>query len=418
VAEFPLPAPAAAAVAFDMHGGRALVACLNGDIVCLRSGAAAAVLQQEAERQQEADRRPAKRRRVAGVADQAAREPGGPQMVLPPAGAAGSRPEPDAAECAGRASSVHADAVASFAACAAASVASPIFGRPAVDAATGITVCASVAGEVVALSAGEDRKAGSYTWCCVSVSVALRGVPPSDNRRPVVSDCSSAADFERRWTTHSGAPLYAPLSLLQPASSHASAEPHNTGSRARGDSDGSDDMEAGSGTVVLAADQAGRASGLCLRCGRLLWVLNVQCSSSGNNITGGASSGGGSAVVPLRASLVVCRPLLPAGSAATGLPCGGRQEVAWTAGPGAAGVAEAPDSRCVCCSPKAAIASDAAAVSSSATHLPVPAAAAAVPHAAAAMPAETFSTPLAFGGRMVFGCRDDHLYCVSWARHT
>jgi hypothetical protein len=43
----------------------------------------------------------------------------------------------------------------------------------------------------------------------------------------------------------------------------------------------------------------------------------------------------------------------------------------------------------------------------------VPETAAAVPFVAAAMPAETFSTPAAFGGRMVFGCRDDHLYCVA-----
>ena len=30
------------------------------------------------------------------------------------------------------------------------------------------------------------------------------------------------------------------------------------------------------------------------------------------------------------------------------------------------------------------------------------------------LPAESFSAPVAFDGRIVLGCRDDHLYCLTW----
>jgi hypothetical protein len=184
VSEYPLPAPAAAAVAFDAHRGRAAVACLNGDIICLRSGAAAAVLQQQAAPQQAAAR-PVKRRRLADLGEQAARKPAAPQVLLL-AGASGSGPEHDAVACAGGASSIHADAAASFAACAAASLATPVFGRPAVDAATGITVCASVVGEVVALSGGEDCVVQSDARCFVSVLLMQRWGQRSCSTRPEI----------------------------------------------------------------------------------------------------------------------------------------------------------------------------------------------------------------------------------------
>ena len=34
--------------------------------------------------------------------------------------------------------------------------------------------------------------------------------------------------------------------------------------------------------------------------------------------------------------------------------------------------------------------------------------------AGAQLPAESFSAPVVFDGRMVLGCRDDHLYCLTW----
>jgi hypothetical protein len=34
--------------------------------------------------------------------------------------------------------------------------------------------------------------------------------------------------------------------------------------------------------------------------------------------------------------------------------------------------------------------------------------------AGAQLPAEAFSAPVAFDGRVVLGCRDDHLYCLTW----
>lgn len=439
VTELPLPAPAAAAVAFDPQSCRAVVACLSGEVVCLRSGAASAAPQRGAEQWHEADWRPAKRRSVAGLDDHAAHEPAGPKAllpVLPPAGGAGSRPEPDAVGCTGGASSIHVDAAASFTACAAASVTSPVFGCPAVDVTTGSIVCASVAGEVVALSAGEDRMVRSDARCCVLVLLVLQETRPSDSARPEVWFVATPADFELLWTTQLGAPVYAPLSLLQPVSICEDTKPRSSGGRAgsdclgaahpaqgsRGGGGGGEtcDTEAGSGTVVLAADQAGRLSGLCLRCGRLLWALDVQWSD-GDTISGGIGGDGVGAAVPLRASVAVRGPLLPAWSAAAGPPRAGKQAIAWTAGPGAAGITEVPDSRCVCCSPSTAIASDAAAVNSYTVRPPegsVQAAGSAVPLTAAAMPAETFSTPVVFGGRLVFGCRDDHLYCVTWAQHT
>lgn len=205
-----------------------------------------------------------------------------------------------------------------------------------------------------------------------------------------------------------GAPVYAPLSLLQPAPSQADAKPHSSGNKASSDSDGSHDMEAASGMVVVAADQAGRLSGLCLRCGRLLWVLHVQ-SSGGDASDSSSGSGGVDAAVPLRASVAGCGALPLASSAAGEPACAGRQRIAWTAGPGAAGVAEVPGSQCGCCSPSTAITSDAAAGDSCTVRAPE----GSLPAAAAAMPAESFSTPIAFGSRVVFGCRNDYLYCVS-----
>jgi hypothetical protein len=178
----PLPAPAAAAVAFDERRGRAVVACLNGEIVSLQHTVNALAPQQDAERQQEADRLPHKRRRVAALDEQAADVPLGLRKP-PQAQAAGIRPEPRAVRCIRRFSMADARAAASGAAAAS----SPVFGRPAVDAATGIVACATVAGEVVALSAGEDRIADIYPlplvllcvcamvcgWLLVYSSVAL-----------------------------------------------------------------------------------------------------------------------------------------------------------------------------------------------------------------------------------------------------
>ena len=34
--------------------------------------------------------------------------------------------------------------------------------------------------------------------------------------------------------------------------------------------------------------------------------------------------------------------------------------------------------------------------------------------AGAQLPAESFSAPVVFDGRIVLGCRDDHLYCLTW----
>jgi hypothetical protein len=146
-----LPAAAAAAVAFDAPRGRAIAACLNGEIVCLQHSSFAP--QQNADRQQQAGWLPVKRRRVADSTDEAAGDESiAPLQSLP--AAARARSVLEAAQCTRQNPAAVADADTCFTASVAAAAASPVFGRPLVDAAIGIVVCATVAGNVMALSPG------------------------------------------------------------------------------------------------------------------------------------------------------------------------------------------------------------------------------------------------------------------------
>lgn len=239
------------------------------------------------------------------------------------------------------------------------------------------------------------------------------------------------SESELLWSTDVGAPIFAPLSSLQPALAALSGAAHSAAgsdgssscrSNATSEAPGSSGGRGGSGaagggsTVVLVPDQSGCVSGLCLHCGHVMWQIELCGSGSGSGSCGD---------VAVRASVMVTPPLPPLTAAA---PVAASQRIAWTAGPGAAGVAEVPSGG-FDCSNCGAGAAGCSAVSTAGTHAAAGLAAAPAPGlaahaqptgrrrssagAASAMPAEAFSMPVGFGGRLVFGCRDDHLYCVS-----
>ena len=140
-----------------MRRGRALAACLNGEVICISHSTAAAAPHQDAAEQQEAGQLPAKRRRVADPSEQQAGGEAGTTTPLVTR-AAGSSTAPGAAQCSElRVGAVRADAASVYAAAVLAAAGSPIFGRPAVDAASGTIVCATVAGDVLALSTGAGQ---------------------------------------------------------------------------------------------------------------------------------------------------------------------------------------------------------------------------------------------------------------------
>ena len=161
---------------------------------------------------------------------------------------------------------------------------------------------------------------------------------------------------------------------------------------------------------------------LCVdaRAGHLIWRQAAAC--------GAASGASGAAVdVPLgslmqglhRGYNPITRPQTDAGS-----PSGGRDAAGSCPGSGCAdsleshGECSGPVHLPVPCAPDGVIVPAPAharlalcSASGAVAVLRVPGASVV---AGAQLPAESFSAPIAFDGRIVLGCRDDHLYCLTW----
>lgn len=161
---------------------------------------------------------------------------------------------------------------------------------------------------------------------------------------------------------------------------------------------------------------------LCVdaRAGRLIWRLAAAC--------GAPSGASGAAVdVPLGSLMLglytdrnpTARPQTDTGSPSGGRGAGGSypgsdcadslESHGECSGPvhlplpcaaDAASVPAAAHARLALCSASGAVAV-----------LRMPSASCA---AGAQLPAESFSAPVAFDGRIVLGCRDEHLYCLTW----
>ncbi len=283
------------------------------------------------------------------------------------------------------------------------------------------------------------------------------------SKRKLSQRCVILLAGELLWRTDVGAPIFTPLSLLpgrrplhvdpppplQPCRSlGAIAEQLGTaGGDAAGPPPASQRQAAAAAaaeSTVVTADQAGRILGMCLRCGAVLWSHTVN---------GGGGGGRGCGTVSIRASPVAPPPPLlpplppaaPAGVKMLALPFDLERRIAWTAGPGAVGIVRLPNTGGHHCGGVAAPAGSepqaAAAVAAVAAVVADPAGS--VPReddshtssvsdglggtpargvdqgldcravAAAQLPAEVFNVPVAFGGLLVVGCRDDFLYCLA-----
>ncbi len=230
---------------------------------------------------------------------------------------------------------------------------------------------------------------GSWLGAVARASVRCEvGQHLAGRRLTQAGDCARAG--EPLWRTDVGAPLFTRASLL---SVPAAAQPRD-GTGAAGD--------AATSSILVVPDQAGRLHGLCLACGGLAWT-HALCSS------------GGDGMALVRAEPVLLPPSPPPSELAAGETASAAavRRVVWTAGPAAAGVVEVIAA--VSCGACGSRCGDAEAPSNAAGS-PEPAAAwRCLSLAAVAVPAETFSTPAGFDGKLVFGCRDDHLYCLSWS---
>lgn len=234
---------------------------------------------------------------------------------------------------------------------------------------------------------------------------------PVQDSEPAAYACHHTHAGAKLWHTNVGAPLFTPLSLLRKAS-RAFDQPADMS----GSNDGSDSSSCcccSGGAVVLVPDQSGCISVLCVACGDLLWSHTVCSSKTGD--AGEASLRIGAMVRPPSQQQ---HPAASAPVKEVGAPAPVQQKLVWTAGPGAAGIVDVPTG--------AARHSCAAGASAGAIRsVPARKAPADAPSAddqtqrrhhgspaAAALPAETFSVPVGLGGQIVFGCRDDHLYCI------
>lgn len=361
-----LPAPSSAAVTFDAGRRSAFVACLDGSVVCFRHLSAANVAEPAAKRQrtepsEQGDSGKAVALQTASGRGASAAAHATSEVVATAAAAAAG------GGLGGSIGDSGSTALGCFSVAWRHTAGSPVFGRPVVDAAAGALIVGLVSGHVLALSA-----AGAALW-----------------------------------RTDVGAPLFTPLSLLRRAPAACNQPAGMPGSNSGSDGSGSNS----GGAIVLVPDQSGCISGMCLACGRLLWSHTV-CSGSG----GGEAS--------LRIGPMVRLPSHQQDPAASALVqqvkalASRQQQLVWTDGPGAAGILDIPigAARHTC----AAGAGNGAVYTDSAWEAPADAPSVDEKMqrrhhgspAAAALPAETFSAPLGLDGQIIFGCRDDHLYCI------
>ena len=241
---------------------------------------------------------------------------------------------------------------------------------------------------------------------------------------------------KRLWQLRLGALVFAPIRLhtLAPEPTAASGDeacsccmPASGPHAALADSDDNDDVAAGvlahglPETHALVACKDGSLQCVDARAGRLIWRLAAAC--------GAPSGASGAAVdVPLGSLMVrlqggkhpVVQPHPDTGSHGSRRGAGGgtRGRVCADSlvSPGecsGAGLLEVPcpaDAVSLQTSARARVALCSA--SGALAVLRGPRDSRAV--AGAQLPAESFSAPVAFDGRIVQGCRDDHLYCLTW----